>query len=189
MRFCGSKTQDLLLRVQRPRVDHSRGIPGRLGGAVCSGFFIPTLPNPNCPFPVSNQGTSSFPQKQSHSLVSEWYPWYQMRISSSAKPCAEHCGQRQSDSGPALKKLPVDQPQHGEVSTVKRAHSTQRSQGTGELYRPWRLNQTKDRGKALKAKGKSICTGTETGGPRIYRTREKFHLAGVLGCGTEETGK
>lgn len=46
-----------------------------------------------------------------------------MRISSSVKPCVEHCGDGQTDSGPALKKLPVDQPQYGEVSTMTEGHT------------------------------------------------------------------
>lgn len=48
--------------------------------------------------------------------------------------------------------------------------------------------QTKERGKALKAKEKCRCTGTKTECPSICRAREKLHTAGALDCGVEEIG-
>lgn len=73
MRFLfWSETQDLLFRVRKPCMDHSRGIPEKQGGVVCSGFLIPNSFFPNCPFSTSDQGYSSFLQKESHSLVNQW---------------------------------------------------------------------------------------------------------------------
>lgn len=116
-----SETQDLLFRVHKPCMDHFRGIPEKQGRAVCSGFLIPHSPFPNCPFSTSDQGYSSFLEKESTVQSINDSPAIRCD-SSSAKLWTEHFRKIQLNSGPALKKLLVNQSQYGEVSTGTKGH-------------------------------------------------------------------